>query len=129
MKTGLFEIDPLSFSCVHPRSYLRHPRSDFCPVNSQPPSGILPCPPLRLPAVPFSRGRVMLTTAPTLHQLYNLFPDSPQKPEAVEVPAAAVPQPYHRLLVHTHHMTVTVEKFYHSPVDVKVLNTRSNGNE
>lgn len=71
----------------------------------------------------------MLTTAPTLDHLYNLFPDSPDRPDAVDVPADDVPQPYHRLLVHTHHMTVTVEKFYHAPVDVKVLTSRRVGNE
>jgi hypothetical protein len=71
----------------------------------------------------------MLTTAPTLAHLYHLFPDSPDRPEAVEVPAAGVPQPYHRLLVHTHHMTVTVEEFYRTPVGVKVLACRRNGNE
>jgi chorismate-pyruvate lyase len=71
----------------------------------------------------------MLTTAPTLDHLYGLFPDSPDRPEAVEVPAADVPQPYRRLLVHTHHMTVTVEEFYRSPVDVRVLECRRNGNE
>jgi hypothetical protein len=71
----------------------------------------------------------MLTTAPTLDHLYNLFPDSPDRPDAVEVSAGQVPQPYHRLLVHTHHMTVTVEQFYHTPVDVKVMACRRNGNE
>jgi chorismate-pyruvate lyase len=71
----------------------------------------------------------MLSTAPTLDQLYNLFPDSPDRPEAVEVLAVDVPQPYHRLLVHTHHMTVTVEEFYRSPVDVRVLASRRSGNE
>src|SRR5262249_20904440 len=71
----------------------------------------------------------MLTTAPTLDHLYRLFPDSPDRPGAAEVPAALVPQPHHRLLVHTHHMTVTVEQFYGSPVDVQVLNCRRAGNE
>ena len=71
----------------------------------------------------------MLTTAPTLDHLYNLFPDSPDRPDAVEVSAADVPQPYQRLLVHTHHMTVTVEEFYRSAVDVQVLNCRRIGNE
>ncbi len=71
----------------------------------------------------------MLTTAPTLDHLYNLFPDSPDRPDAVEVPASDVPQPYHRLLVHTHHMTVTVEEFFRSPVDVRVLSCRRAGNE
>lgn len=71
----------------------------------------------------------MLTPAPTLDQLYRLFPDSLDRPEAIEVSAAEVPQPYHRLLVHTDHMTVTVEEFYGSPVDVRVLDCRRNGNE
>ncbi|MBY0461469.1 MAG: hypothetical protein K2V38_29480 [Gemmataceae bacterium] len=71
----------------------------------------------------------MLTTAPTFEHLYSLFPDSPDRSQAVEVRADEVPEPYHGLLVHTHHMTVTVEGFYRSPVDVKVLNCRRNGNE
>jgi hypothetical protein len=71
----------------------------------------------------------LLTTAPTFDHLYRLFPDSPDRPAAVEVPADDVPDPYHALLVHTHHMTVTVEQFYGSPVDVQVLNCRRLGNE
>jgi chorismate-pyruvate lyase len=71
----------------------------------------------------------MLTTAPTVDHLYNSFPDSPDRPDAVEVPAGEVPEPYHRLLVHTHHMTVTVEEFYRSPVDVRVMDSRRTGNE
>jgi chorismate-pyruvate lyase len=71
----------------------------------------------------------MLTSAPTLDHLYRLFPDSSDRPEVVEVTAAEMPQPYHRLLVHTHHMTVTVEEFYRSPVDVRVLSCRHSGNE
>jgi chorismate-pyruvate lyase len=71
----------------------------------------------------------MLSTAPTIDHLYNLFPHSPDRPEAVEVSAGEIPQPYHRLLVHTHHMTVTVEEFYHAPVDVRILASRRGGNE
>jgi chorismate-pyruvate lyase len=71
----------------------------------------------------------LLTTAPTFDHLYRLFPESPDRPTAVEVPADAVPEPYRGLLVHTHHMTVTVERFYGSPVDVRVLNTRLKGHE
>ena len=43
------------------------------------------------------------------------------------VPTTDVPEPYYRLLVHTHHMTVTVEAFYGSLVDVKVLDRRRDG--
>lgn len=71
----------------------------------------------------------MLTTAPTLDHLYELFPDSIDRPTASEVPAGEVPPPYHKLLVHTHHMTVTVEEYYRSPVDVCVLECRKSGNE
>lgn len=71
----------------------------------------------------------MLSSAPTLDQLFTLFPDSNDRPDAVEVPASDLPQPYHRLLAHTDHMTVTVEEFYRSRVDVRVLATRRGGNE
>ncbi|HJZ60262.1 MAG TPA: hypothetical protein VKE74_35290 [Gemmataceae bacterium] len=71
----------------------------------------------------------MLTTAPTFDHLYRLFPDTSDRPAAAVIPADDVPPPYHRLLVHTHHMTVTVEAFYGSPVDVKVLACRRAGNE
>jgi len=71
----------------------------------------------------------MLTTAPTLDHLYGLFPDSTDRPTAIEVPQVEVPQPYHKLLVHTHHMTVTVEEYFHTPVDVRVLECRRSGNE
>src|SRR6476659_6163217 len=36
--------------------------------------------------------------------------------------ASALPEPYRGLLAHTHHMTVTLEALYGSPVDVRVLN-------
>ena len=71
----------------------------------------------------------MLTTAPTLDHLYRLLPGADDRPAAAEVPAEAVPDPYHRLLVHTHHMTVTVEEFYGGPVDVRVLASRRAGDE
>jgi hypothetical protein len=71
----------------------------------------------------------LLSTAPTFDHLYRLFPDSPDRPDAVEVSAGELPEPYYKLLVHTHHMTVTVEEFYGSPVDVRVLNCRRSGNE
>lgn len=43
------------------------------------------------------------------------------------VPPDGVPEPYRGLLVHHHHMTVTVEGFYSSPVNVKVLATHREG--
>lgn len=71
----------------------------------------------------------MLTTSPTFDHLYRLFPGSDDRPAAAVVEGDEVPAPYHGLLVHTHHMTVTVEEFYDRPVDVKVLACRRNGNE
>jgi chorismate-pyruvate lyase len=38
-----------------------------------------------------------------------------------EVSVEAMPQPYRRLLAHNDHMTVTVEDYHGSPVDVRVL--------
>jgi chorismate-pyruvate lyase len=38
-----------------------------------------------------------------------------------------VPPPYHELLVHEHHMTVAVEAFHKSPVNVRVLRKRASG--
>jgi len=63
----------------------------------------------------------------TLDDLYALFPDRADRPAVERVEAARVPEPYHRLLVHSHHMTVTVEEFYGGPVDVKVLDARHEG--
>ena len=57
---------------------------------------------------------------PNLATLLDLFPGDDQ-PECVLIPARAVPKPYDKLLVHHHHMTVTVEAFHHSPVDVRIL--------
>ena len=71
----------------------------------------------------------MLTTAPTFDHLYRLFPDSPDRPDAVEVRADDVPEPYRTLLVHSEHMTVTVEEFYRSPVNVRVLDCRRDRDE
>ena len=60
---------------------------------------------------------------PDLHDLLKLF-DSARDLRAYEfVPAEELPPPYHGLLVHSHHMTVTVEKHYGSQVDVKVLDS------
>jgi len=52
--------------------------------------------------------------------LFKLFPHT-APPTLERVESASVPQPYYDLLVHTVHMTVTVEWFYKDTVDVKVL--------
>jgi chorismate-pyruvate lyase len=71
----------------------------------------------------------VLSTDPGFDQLYALLPDDIDRPDAVVVSADDVPQPYHRLLVHNEHMTVTVEDWFGGAVDVKVLHCRRIGNE
>ncbi len=57
--------------------------------------------------------------------LLRLFYESPEVVcHARCVPPGSVPPPFDRLLVHENHMTVTVESFHQSLVDVKVLEER-----
>ncbi|MCU0705342.1 MAG: hypothetical protein MUF18_15325, partial [Fimbriiglobus sp.] len=67
--------------------------------------------------------------APTAETLYALFPGSADRPDCTPVSADEVPEPYRSLLVHTHHMTVTVEQYYGGPVNVRVLEATHNGDE
>ena len=63
---------------------------------------------------------------PNLDVLVALFFDDPsQLGEFDEVDATALPSPFDQLLAHHEHMTVTVEDFYRSPVDVLAQETRS----
>lgn len=60
-----------------------------------------------------------------LNSLIDLFPNDPPLIRKVEhVPAALVPQPYREMLVHDKHMTVTMERYHHSPVDVQVIDRK-----
>lgn len=52
------------------------------------------------------------------------FDDATQLGQFREVNAEKMPQPQQSLLAHEFHMTVTVEKFHSSSVDVKVLASR-----
>jgi len=62
---------------------------------------------------------------PDLDTLVGLFyPATSELAEFEEVSAQEVSAPYDRLLAHNNHMTVTVEDFHHSPVDVHVLQKR-----
>jgi chorismate-pyruvate lyase len=61
---------------------------------------------------------------PDTRGLFDLFPLSGYLAHFETVPADQVPPPYHGLLVHEHHMTVTVEEFHKDKVDVKVLEER-----
>lgn len=67
------------------------------------------------------------TAGPDLHALYALFPPGDYLPDYEIVPADEVPPPYHGLLVHEHHMTVTVEEYHGDRVDVRVLATHRSG--
>lgn len=60
---------------------------------------------------------------PSLPGLYALFPAAKESlwPEFEIVPSDEVPPPYRELLVHEHHMTVTVEKYHGDSVDVRIL--------
>lgn len=65
----------------------------------------------------------------TLDSLFQCFPANPDQPVIEPVAPKFVPEPYRQLLVHSLHMTVTVEEFYGSPVDVRVLEVAHNGND
>ena len=63
-----------------------------------------------------------------LAALTGLFYDDPaQLGQFAEVTANRLPPAYRQLLAHEHHMTVAVEAFHGGPVDVRVLNTRMDG--
>jgi hypothetical protein len=68
---------------------------------------------------------------PKLCRLRNLFSPAGRGEGAryEEVSAAEVPTPYRELLVHEHHMTVTVEAFHGDLVDVRILNRRLDGDD
>ena len=64
-----------------------------------------------------------------LKKLTDLFPtESPLIAKAEHVAKALVPEPYQSLLVHNSHMTVTMEQYHHSPVDVRILDRMQEGN-
>lgn len=61
-------------------------------------------------------------THPDLQSLVGLFfDDAAILGQFTELPVEQLPSPFRELLGHTHHMTVTVENFHHSPVKVQVL--------
>ncbi|CAK9006852.1 Probable cyclic di-GMP phosphodiesterase VC_1348, partial [Durusdinium trenchii] len=63
-----------------------------------------------------------------LTRLTSLLPESEPLFELAEhIPASTTPEPYKQLLVHDHHMTVTMEQYHKSSVDVRVLDERLDG--
>jgi len=65
----------------------------------------------------------------TISQLTSLFfTDVAELGELEPVEASDLPQAYQSLLAHTDHMTVTVEAWHNSLVDVRVLAEQQEGN-
>src|SRR5260370_25139010 len=67
------------------------------------------------------------TDAPDLDTLLALFPPATAIKAAEPIAAEQVPEPYHGLLVHDQHMTVTVEAHHQGRVNVVVLAQRRDG--
>jgi hypothetical protein len=62
-----------------------------------------------------------------LEQLVSMFPEPEGQPlylKAEHVAKEATPEPYRQMLVHEHHMTVTMESFHHCAVEVIVIDSR-----
>jgi hypothetical protein len=64
---------------------------------------------------------------PTVESLFALFPSADDQLDYQVVPGDEMPEPYRGLLVHEHHMTVTVEAYHGGPVDVRILSRRQDG--
>jgi len=63
-----------------------------------------------------------------LQSLIDLFPNGQSLIERWEhIPSALTPEPYKSMLAHNHHMTVTVESYHKTTVDVRVLDRRLEG--
>jgi chorismate-pyruvate lyase len=63
----------------------------------------------------------LATDTPRLAELLDLFPTEALKLEEMEiVEPEEVPQPYSHLLVHEHHMTVTLEEYHETKVHLVV---------
>jgi chorismate-pyruvate lyase len=65
----------------------------------------------------------------TLDDLLSLFATNYDLTWHELVPESLVPEPYHRLLCHPHHMTVALEAFLQTTVAVTVWNRRQTGSE
>ncbi|MSU76606.1 MAG: hypothetical protein EXS16_00785 [Gemmataceae bacterium] len=70
-----------------------------------------------------------MSVGPDIATLFQLFPPASFLRNFDVVSPDQVPQPYHDLLVHEQHMTVTVEAHHRSLVDVKVLERIRDGDK
>lgn len=60
-----------------------------------------------------------------LQALFDLFPEEhPLVARAEHIPSSQTPEPYKKMLVHEHHMTVTMESYHGTSVDVRVLDQK-----
>lgn len=62
-----------------------------------------------------------------LEELCALFPEPDEEPlflSAEHVARESTPPPYHDLLVHEHHMTISMEQYHGCLVDVEVIDSR-----
>jgi chorismate-pyruvate lyase len=65
-----------------------------------------------------------------LLSLTKLFPEPDELFLSAEhIPSAVTPEPYKTMLVHNHHMTLTMEAHHACSVDVRVLDSKLNGSE
>jgi hypothetical protein len=71
--------------------------------------------------MPLNLPTALAGIEPDLESLFTLFPPAEYIQSLAVVSASQVPPPYYGLLVHEHHMTVTVEAHHRRLVDVKVL--------
>ena len=69
-----------------------------------------------------------MNSPPAAEALYAAFSSNDDRSDLVEVSPGEMPEPYRGLLVHTFHMTVTVEGHYGDAVDVIVLETARHAN-
>ena len=63
-----------------------------------------------------------------LKRLTSLVPGNENLITSAEhIPSSTTPEPYKQMLVHEHHMTVTMEKYHGCNVNVQVLSEHSKG--
>jgi chorismate-pyruvate lyase len=68
-----------------------------------------------------------ILNGPHLHELLSLLPTAQDFTSCEAITPEEVPPPYHGLLVHEHHMTVTVEAHHGSRVNVVILDRVHSG--
>src|SRR5262249_545579 len=86
--------------------------------------GATPRDPLHLVLFVFCSGEPV-NPHDELQSLIEMFPDAePLLADAEHVASQTLPEPYHRMLAHNHHMTVTMESYHGCPVDVRILDRR-----